>query len=80
MELEAKWTLNNRRLFKALCVFSALIPLIPDHILRVAESGISTRTDVEFAVKNGADAILVGEALVRGGDPARTMRTLLGQG
>lgn len=61
-------------------VFSALIPLIPDNVLRVAESGISTRTDVEFAVENGADAILVGEALVRGGDPARTMRVLLGQG
>ena len=61
-------------------VFSALIPLIPDHIVRVAESGISARADVEFAVNNGADAILVGEALVRGGDPARTMRVLLGQG
>jgi indole-3-glycerol phosphate synthase len=61
-------------------VFSALIPLIPEHIVRVAESGMSTRIDVEFAVKNGADAILVGEALVRGGNPAHTMRVLLGQG
>jgi indole-3-glycerol phosphate synthase len=61
-------------------IFSSLIPQIPNNIIRVAESGISTRTDVEFAVKNGADAILVGEALVRGGDPTGTMRVLLGQG
>lgn len=61
-------------------VFFSLIPQIPQPIIRVAESGISTRADVEFAEKSGANAILVGEALVRGGDPALTMKSLLGQG
>lgn len=61
-------------------VFAQLIPQIPESIIRVAESGISTRLDVEFAQKAGADAVLVGEALVRGTDPALTMRTLLGRG
>lgn len=61
-------------------VFTSLIPQIPNHIIRVAESGISTRSDIEFAQKSGANAILVGEALVRGSDPALTMRALLGQG
>lgn len=61
-------------------VFATLIPQIPSHVIAVAESGISTRSDVEFAQKSGADAILVGEALVRGSDPALTMRMFLGRG
>lgn len=60
-------------------VFSQLIPQIPKHIARVAESGISTRSDVEFAHENGATAILVGEALVRSADPKVAMEQLLGR-
>ncbi len=60
--------------------FSELIPKIPDGLIRIAESGISSRRDVEFAEKSGANAILVGEALVTSGDPDLAMRTLLGQG
>jgi indole-3-glycerol phosphate synthase len=60
--------------------FSDLIPRIPSDLIRVAESGISTRGDVEFAQNSGADAILVGEALVTSGDPDLAMRTLLGRG
>ena len=60
--------------------FSELIPRIPSDLIRVAESGISTRSDVEFAQNSGANAILVGEALVTSGDPDLAMRTLLGQG
>jgi indole-3-glycerol phosphate synthase len=61
-------------------VFSDLIPRIPAELIRVAESGISTRSDVEFAQNSGAKAILVGEALVTSGDPDLAMRTLLGRG
>jgi indole-3-glycerol phosphate synthase len=60
--------------------FSELIPRIPAELIRVAESGIASRTDVEFAQNAGANAILVGEALVTSGDPDLAMRTLLGQG
>ena len=60
-------------------VFSQLIPQIPKHIARVAESGISIRSDVEFAHENGATAILVGEALVRSADPKVAMEQLLGR-
>jgi indole-3-glycerol phosphate synthase len=60
-------------------VFSQLIPQIPQHIARVAESGISTRSEVEFAHQNGATAILVGEALVRSDDPKVAMAQLLGR-
>ena len=60
--------------------FSDLIPRIPAELIRVAESGISKRGDVEFAQNSGAKAILVGEALVTSGDPDLAMQTLLGRG
>jgi indole-3-glycerol phosphate synthase len=60
--------------------FADLIPRIPPSLIRVAESGIASRADVEFAQNAGANAILVGEALVTSGDPKLAMRTLLGQG
>ena len=46
--------------------------------LLVAESGIYTRADVERLKKCGADAILVGESLVRHGDIRAKVRELLG--
>ncbi len=58
--------------------FAELLPRIPTELVRVAESGISTRSDVEFAQNSGATAILVGEALVRAGDPSAALRQLLG--
>jgi indole-3-glycerol phosphate synthase len=60
--------------------FADLIPRIPPSLIRVAESGIASRADVEFAQNAGANAILVGEALVTSGDPKLAMRRLLGQG
>jgi indole-3-glycerol phosphate synthase len=59
--------------------FADLLPLIPGEILRVAESGISTREQVRQAEVSGARAILVGESLVRAGDPAVAISTLLGK-
>ena len=74
----------NSRNLKTLNVdpqaFAELIPRIPTSIVRIAESGISTRADVDFAQKFGATAILVGEALVKAGDPVVAMRELLGLG
>jgi indole-3-glycerol phosphate synthase len=58
--------------------FTRLIPEIPDSIIRVAESGISERSEVEIAQAAGARAILVGETLVRTGDPKSKIDALLG--
>ena len=52
---------------------------IPPDRIAVLESGIATREDVRAAVDAGASAILVGEALMRSADPARTVRTLVGE-
>lgn len=82
MELEPRIIGINSRNLKTLEVdqraFAQLLPEIPETIIRVAESGISTRGEVESARSCGADAILVGEALVRAGDPLSTLRTLRG--
>lgn len=73
----------NSRNLKTLDVdaqaFAQLIPQIPSTIARVAESGISNRADVQFAHEHGATAILVGEALVRSGNPNVAMAQLLGR-
>ena len=60
-------------------VFKDLLPRIPTDVIRIAESGISTPADVQYAVDSGANAILVGEALVRAGDPEFAVQHLLGE-
>ena len=64
---------NLKTLDVDLAVCHNLIPRIPDHILAIAESGISTTDQVEALVSSGARAVLVGEALVTGGTPAKTV-------
>ena len=46
-------------------VFDSLIPRIPNDIIKVAESGISNRAEVAHLENLGANAILVGETLVK---------------
>lgn len=69
---------NLKTLDVDLAAFAQLIPRIPTSMVRVAESGISNRSDVEFAQEHGATAILVGEALVRSSDTELAMRELRG--
>lgn len=60
-------------------VFTRLLPLIPSSRLKVAESGIATRAQVEIIEQVGAHALLIGETLVRAGDPGVAIKTLLGR-
>jgi len=55
-----------------------LLATLPGGILRILESGVRSRDDVEVARSAGADAILVGEALMRTANPGETIRQLLG--
>jgi len=62
---------------------SAGVPPAPNRrdacaTLLVAESGIHSRADVERLMRCGADAILVGESLMRGGDIQSKVRELIG--
>jgi indole-3-glycerol phosphate synthase len=51
---------------------------VPGEVILVSESGISRSDQVERLADAGVDAILVGEALVRAGDPAEAVRSLSG--
>ena len=70
---------NLKTLEIDLSAFTSLIPEIPSTIIRVAESGISQRSEVEIAQNAGAQAILVGETLVKSGDPRAAIDHLLGR-
>lgn len=54
-----------------------LLPRVPTGIVAVAESGVSGPADVASYVGAGARAVLVGEALVRHGDPAEAIRSFV---
>lgn len=52
--------------------------LVPDNILFVAESGIKTHEDVAALSRIGADAVLVGETLMRAPDKKAMLNELRG--
>jgi len=56
--------------------FAKLAPLVPADRVLVAESGISGPADVARYAADGARAVLVGEALVRDGDPVAAVRAM----
>ena len=72
---------NNRNL-ETLVIDPAtaerLIPRIPPGLIAVAESGVSTRADVERYAGAGADAVLVGSSISAAADPVRATRALAG--
>jgi indole-3-glycerol phosphate synthase len=72
----------NARNLKTLDVdpatFAKLAPLLPGEVVKVAESGVSGPHDVHRHVTEGADVVLVGEALVRDGDPEGAVRAMTG--
>jgi indole-3-glycerol phosphate synthase len=60
--------------------FSRVAPLIPDHIVKVAESGVRGPHDLIAYANDGADAVLVGESLVTGRDPRAAVADLVAAG
>jgi indole-3-glycerol phosphate synthase len=88
-ELERALTLNpmlvgiNNRDLKTfdvdLATTAGLIGSLPAGVTTVAESGILAVADVQQMGALGADAVLVGEALVRAGDVAATVRAFSSQ-
>ncbi len=55
-----------------------LAPFVPSDRIVVAESGIGTRRDIELLQEAGIHAFLIGEALLRAGDPGRQLKAFLG--
>ena len=57
--------------------FELILPQLPASVLKVAESGISTRDQVLSVQELGAKAVLIGETLVKTGNPVHTIKELL---
>jgi indole-3-glycerol phosphate synthase len=78
--------INNRNLHTLqvdLATFASLAPMIPNGVVRVAESGIRGPHDVFELAQAGADAVLVGTSLVTGSvapDPAAAVADLVAAG
>lgn len=81
LEIDSKIIGVNCRNLKTLEIdktaFDLILPRLPENVLKVAESGISTRDEVEKIESLGANAILVGETLVKSGNPVHTIKELL---
>jgi indole-3-glycerol phosphate synthase len=81
LDIGAKIIGVNSRNLKTLEVrektFEIILPVLPAQILKVAESGISNRQQVALVEQLGAKAVLVGESLVRAGNPVHTIKELL---
>ena len=82
VDLGAELVGVNARNLKTLAIhddtFGRLAPLVPDDRVKVAESGIFGPADVERFVAQGARAVLVGEALVKDGDPQAAVAAMTG--
>lgn len=53
--------------------------LVPDNVIFVSESGVKDREDIIRLEQAGADAVLVGEALMRAPDIAAKLKELRGE-
>jgi len=82
VDLGAELVGVNARNLKTLDVdpdtFGRLAPLLPADRVLVAESGVTSQVDVKRYVAEGARAVLVGEALVKDGDPEGAVRAMTG--
>lgn len=74
----------NARSLKTLEVdrdtFARLAPKLPKSVIAIAESGVRGPADLIHLAHEGADAVLVGEALVTGGDPRHSVSELVAAG
>lgn len=70
---------NNRdlsRFVTDLAISESIIPELPEHCVAISESGIHSFEDAERAFAMGADAILVGEALMKMPDPEPFLQSI----
>lgn len=61
-------------------VFGKVVDVVPDELLKVAESGVRGPHDVLEYARAGADVVLVGEALVTQGTPRQAVADMVAAG
>ncbi|WP_240333888.1 indole-3-glycerol phosphate synthase TrpC [Rothia sp. ZJ932] len=78
IKLGAKIVGVNVRNLKTLEVdnanYARLAAALPEDAITVAESGVASADDVAEYASHGAQAVLVGEALVKSGDPTQSLQ------
>ena len=57
--------------------FSEIAGLLPDQLIKVAESGINTRDDLSYVADQGYDAALIGTSLMKTKNPGKALEKLL---
>jgi indole-3-glycerol phosphate synthase len=50
---------------------------MPANAMRISESGIHTRADIDLLRSAGFDAFLIGESLMTSHDPTASLRALM---
>jgi len=74
--------INNRDILQLekdagnVSVTEALAPLVPDGILTISESSLLTPDDIARAMRAGADAVLVGTAILQSDNPSSRVSEL----
>ncbi|WP_297453023.1 indole-3-glycerol phosphate synthase TrpC [uncultured Corynebacterium sp.] len=71
---------NLKTLDVDLTVYERLAPMLPDNVVKVAESGVKGPEELRYYASHGADAVLVGEGLVTAGKPGDACRRLVAAG
>ncbi|MDR2254157.1 MAG: indole-3-glycerol phosphate synthase TrpC [Bifidobacteriaceae bacterium] len=61
-------------------LFQRIAPLIPEKVVKVAESGVRGAHELAAYAHQGADAVLIGEYLASSQDPAQAVRELVAMG
>ncbi|MDO5747141.1 MAG: indole-3-glycerol phosphate synthase TrpC [Actinomycetaceae bacterium] len=60
--------------------FAQIVDVIPEDVIAVAESGVKTPHDVFDYAQDGADAVLIGEALVKNAQPREAVAEMVSAG
>lgn len=74
--------INNRNLHTfetKLQTTEQLIGMMPDHVIKISESGILSREDYEYVKSVGAQGLLIGEHFMRQGDVGLAIEDLMGK-
>lgn len=71
---------NLKTLDVDLSVFDQVVDILPDYATRVAESGVRGPQEIVSYARSGADAVLVGEALVTSGNPMTAVKDMVAAG
>ena len=75
--------INNRDILRLekdkgdVALTEELAPLVPKPILTISESSLNTDDDIRRALQAGADAVLVGTAILQSDDPIARVRDLV---